>query len=140
MVMQAADLRNLNHLPEAHFLDRSGLWRILLKRQVGAILMVIVKIAPEDSPQMRFPENDDMVQAIATYGDEPFTVRILPRAPGRCHDFIDANRLNPFSKFFSINPVTIPQQIPWFAAAVFQSPDGELAAPADCSPLSCRQA
>jgi hypothetical protein len=69
MVMQAADLRNLNHLPaEAHFLDRSGLWRILLKRQVGAICMIIMEITPEDSPQMRFPENDDMVQAIATYG------------------------------------------------------------------------
>jgi hypothetical protein len=41
--------------------------------------MVIVKIAPQDSPQMRVSENDDMVQAIATYGsDEPFTVRILP--------------------------------------------------------------
>jgi hypothetical protein len=61
MVMQAAELGNLNHLPKAHLLDRSGLWRILLQRQVGAILMVIVKIAPEDSPQMRFPENDDMV-------------------------------------------------------------------------------
>jgi hypothetical protein len=28
MVMQAADLRHLNHLPEAHVLDRSELWRI----------------------------------------------------------------------------------------------------------------
>jgi hypothetical protein len=70
MAMQAADLRNLNHLPEAHFLDRSGLWRTLLKRQAGTILMVIVKIAPEDSPQMRFPENDDMVHANATYGGD----------------------------------------------------------------------
>ena len=67
---------------------------------------------------MRFPENDDVVQAIATYGaDQPFTERILPRAPGRCHDFLDANRLNPFFTFFAINPVTIPQQIPRFAAA-----------------------
>lgn len=49
MVMQAADLGNLNHFSEAHLLDRSELWRILLKRQVRAILMVIVKIAPEDS-------------------------------------------------------------------------------------------
>ena len=32
MVVQATDLGNLNHLPEAYFLDRSGLWRILLKR------------------------------------------------------------------------------------------------------------
>jgi hypothetical protein len=80
MVMQAADLRNLNHLPEAHLLDRSELWRILLKRQVRAILMVIVKIAPEDSPQMRFPENNNLVQAIATYGaDEPFTERIFAK-------------------------------------------------------------
>ena len=77
MVMQAADLRNLNHLPEAHLLDRSELWRILLKRQVGAMLMIIVKITSEDSPQMRFTENNDVVQAIATYGtDEPFTERI----------------------------------------------------------------
>ena len=80
--------------------------------------MIIMEIAPEDSPQMRFPENDNVVAAIATYGtDQSFTVRILPRAPGRCHDFLDANRLNPFFTFFSINPVTIPQQIPRFAAA-----------------------
>jgi hypothetical protein len=32
MVMQAADLRNLNHLPEAHFLDGRRLRGILLKR------------------------------------------------------------------------------------------------------------
>ena len=117
MVMQAADLRNLNHLPEARLLDRPGLWRILLKRQVGAIFLIIKKISPEDSPQMRFSENDDVVQAIPTYGaDQPFTERILPRAPGCCHDFLDANRLNPFFKFFTINPVTIPQQIQRFAS------------------------
>jgi hypothetical protein len=67
MVMQAADLRHLNHLIEAHLLDRSELWRILLKRRVGAIPMIIVKIAAEDSPWMRFPENNDVVQVIAAY-------------------------------------------------------------------------
>jgi hypothetical protein len=46
MVMQAADLRNLNHLPETRILDRPGLWRILLKRQVGAIFMIMRKGAP----------------------------------------------------------------------------------------------
>jgi hypothetical protein len=84
MVMQAPDLRNLNHLPEAHLLDRSELWRILLKRQVRAILMVIVKIAPEDSPQMRFPENDNLVQAIATYGaDDRLAQEMESREKGR---------------------------------------------------------
>lgn len=65
---------------------------------------------------MRFSENDDVVQAIPTYGaDEPFTVRILPRAPRCGDDFLDADRSNPFLKLFSINPVTIPQEIPRFA-------------------------
>ena len=136
MVMQAADLRNLNHLPEARLLDRPGLWRILLKRQVGAIFLIIKKISPEDSPQMRFPENDDVVQAIPTYGaDQPFTESILPRAPGRCHDFLDANRLNPFFKFFTINPVTIPQQIQRFAS-VGKRLNELLAGPA-CGRVAC---
>ena len=79
---------------------------------------------------MRFTENDDVVQAIPTYGaDEPFTERILPRAPRRRHDFLDANRLNPFLKLFTINPVTIPQQVPRFAA-VGEGLDDLLAGPA----------
>ena len=50
IVMQATDLRNRNHLAEAHLLDRSRLWCILLERQVGAIFMIIMEIAPEDFP------------------------------------------------------------------------------------------
>jgi hypothetical protein len=59
--------------------------------------MIIMEIAPENFPQMRFSENDNVVEAIATYGtDQSFTERILPRAPRRRYDFLDANRLNPF--------------------------------------------
>ena len=59
MVMQAADLRNFNRLPEARLLDRPGLWRILLKRQVGAIFLIIKEISPK-APQMRFSESNNV--------------------------------------------------------------------------------
>ena len=57
-----------------------------------------------------------MVEAFPTYGtDQSFAERILPGAPRRCHDFFDAHPLNPLFEFPTINPVTIPQQIPGFA-------------------------
>ena len=62
---------------------------------------------------MRFSENDDVVQAIPTYGtDEPFTKGILPRASRRRFDFLDANRLNPLLKLFAVYPVTIAKKVP----------------------------
>jgi len=79
---------------------------------------------------MRLTKNDDVVQAIPTYGaNESFTDRILRRA-SRCRfDFLDANRLNPLLKLFTVNPVTIAQQIPRFAA-VGEGLDHLLAGPA----------
>jgi hypothetical protein len=57
-----------------------------------------------------------MIQAVLTYrSDQAFAERILPRAPRRRPDFLDASCTNPFSKLASINAVTIPQQILRFA-------------------------
>ena len=79
---------------------------------------------------MRFSENDDVVQAIPTYGaDEPFTERILPRAPRCRFNFLDANRPNPFLKLIAVNPVSIPQKISRFAA-IGEGLDDLLAGPA----------
>ncbi len=92
--------------------------------------MIIVEIAPEDFPQMRFSENDNVVEAIATYEtDQSFTERILPRTPRCRFDFVDANRLNPLLKVFTVNPVTIAQKIPR-VAAVGEGLDNLLAGPA----------
>ena len=85
---------------------------------------------------MRFTKNDNVLEAIPTYGtDEPFTERILPRALRRRQNFLDAHRLNPLFKFFSVNPVTIPQQIPRFAP-VREGLDNLLAGPA-CGGMFC---
>jgi hypothetical protein len=67
MVMKATDLGKLHHLPEALTLRRPGLRRILLKRKVRAIFMIIVKISTEDLPQMRLPQNNDVIEAIPAY-------------------------------------------------------------------------
>ncbi len=115
MGMQSADLRNLYPFAKFCILNRPSFRRILIERQVGAIFMRIIKISCQDFSRMRFSENNYVIQAIATYGaDEAFAERIVPRAPGRCHDFLDANRLNPISKFLSINIISIAQQILWF--------------------------
>jgi len=65
---------------------------------------------------MRLSKNDYVIETIPPYGaDQSFTERILPRAMRRRQDFLDADQLNPFFKFFTVNPVTVPQQISWFA-------------------------
>jgi hypothetical protein len=50
MVLKAANLGKLDHLPAALLMYRPSLRDILFQRKMRAIFVIIVKISPEDSP------------------------------------------------------------------------------------------
>jgi len=70
MVMQTADLRNLYHFAKFCILNRPSFWRILIEREVSTIFMIIIKISCQDFSQMRFPENNYVIQAVPPYGSD----------------------------------------------------------------------
>ncbi len=61
-------------------LDRPMLRSILLQRHVRARLVVVHRIAGQNSPQVRFAKNQHLVEALAAQGaDQTFRNPILPR-------------------------------------------------------------
>ena len=73
-------------------------------------MVVIVKIATENSLEMVFVENNDMIQTLsANAADDALDVGILPRA-SRCHGTLfDAQTANAFSKVMAIDGIAITQ-------------------------------
>jgi hypothetical protein len=57
-----------------------------------AKLVIIPKVASQDTPQMLFPQHDDLIETFATdTPNEALHVRILPRTPRDNHDLVDAH-------------------------------------------------
>ena len=55
-------------------------WGVFGERSVGSQFVVIVGIRRQDSAQVCFAEDDDMIQALSPdRADQPFDVSILPR-------------------------------------------------------------
>ena len=53
--------------------------RILIQRSVGSGTVVILGIGPQDPAQMRFAENDQMIDALAAdRPDQPLSISVLP--------------------------------------------------------------
>jgi hypothetical protein len=54
-------------------------------------MMVIFKIALQDFAEMTFPEDDHMVQTVASdRSDQPFHEGLLPRTGRSAQDFLNA--------------------------------------------------
>src|SRR5919106_6889818 len=60
-VVQAADFGNLHDLPCDGELDRPGVRRVLVQREVGTGLVVVGEVSGQDAAEMPLAENDDMV-------------------------------------------------------------------------------
>jgi hypothetical protein len=58
---------------------------------------------------MAFAEHDDVVEAVAAdAADEPFNVWILPRAPRRAENLMDAHALDATPEWDSEDRIAIP--------------------------------
>ena len=78
-MMQAADLRNRNHLTTVPWLNIACNWRVSIQREARPCVMIILEVVARNSTKMSLVEHDDMIEALATDGtDQPLNERILP--------------------------------------------------------------
>ena len=77
------------------WLDGAGIRRHLLQCRVCPRSVIVAQVAPDNSPQVRFAEYDDVIEALPAKGsDYSLRVRILPGAVRRNDDFLDVERLH----------------------------------------------
>ena len=94
-VMETADLRNFDHPPFLRRLCRARLGCILFQGQMRSPTMVVAQVRSDNSPEMRFPENDDMIEAFPAYrSDYALHIRTLPRTVRRNDHFLNAESLH----------------------------------------------
>jgi hypothetical protein len=78
-MMQATDFGNLHDPARVRELDGSEVWRIFVEREMRASPVIVRKVAGQDAAQMRFAEDQNVIQALASdRADEPLRERVLP--------------------------------------------------------------
>jgi hypothetical protein len=88
--MQAADFGNLHDLPCHGELDRPGVGRVLVQREVGTRLMVVGEVSGQDAAEVSLAEDEHVIQALASdRADEPLREGILPGALRRREHLLD---------------------------------------------------
>ena len=80
-MVQAADFRECDHLAFGGSLHASWRGRVFLERQMCPRPVIIGDISGEQSPHVRWAENNHVIQTLAANGsNESLRIRILPRA------------------------------------------------------------
>src|SRR5438093_6377170 len=75
--------------------------------------VIVVDVLRQDLAKMPLADHDDVVKAFPTNrANHPLGVRVLPGRAGRNYRFSDAQCLGLTRKSFSINLVSIPNQVP----------------------------
>jgi hypothetical protein len=111
-VLQATDFWNLHDPASCGHLDRPGIGCVLVEREVGARLMVIDKVTSQDSTQMSFPQDEDMVETVAPdRTDQALGERTLPGAVWRRENFLDLQALHAMAELLAIDLVTVAQEV-----------------------------
>src|SRR5262245_42901493 len=87
-VVQAADFRKLHDPARLGARDGSKVGCVLVEREMGARLMVIGEVPGQDSTQVSFAEDKNVVEALpADRTDQPLGEGILPGAVWGREDF-----------------------------------------------------
>ena len=86
--MQAADLRDRDHLSDLARDYGSWVRAILIERKMGTRSMVILKVGRQDPAQMAFVDDHNVIQMLsADRAYDPLDIGVLPRR-SRCGDDI----------------------------------------------------
>src|SRR5438445_11386321 len=89
-VMQATDFWNRVDRAESRCLDWPFVGRILGEREMRASLVIVAEVTGQDAAQVSFPEDENMIQALAPdRADEALCEGILPRAVRGRENFTD---------------------------------------------------
>ena len=82
MMVEPADLGDLDHITEVAGLDRPRDRRIHFQREVRSPTVIVAKVIADEPSQVMLAEYDDVIEKLASNrSDEPFDIRVLPRAP-----------------------------------------------------------
>ena len=111
-MVQAADFWNLQDRDRLEAGDRPNIGCVLVEREMGARLMVIGEVPRQDSTQVPFVEDQDMVEALAAdRTDQALDEWILPRAVWRREDFLDLHSRHAVAELLAIDLVTVAQEM-----------------------------
>src|SRR5512134_281117 len=112
--MEPTDFWDGNHLSPVRTMDWTRLGTIHRQGQMRPPVMVIGKIACEDTREMPLMEDDHMVQTFpADTPNQALDIWVLPRTPGRNHDLFDLHVLDALLKGRAVDAVAVAEQIPW---------------------------
>ena len=103
-VVQAADFGNLHDLAGGGELDRPEVGCVLVEREMGARLVVIIEVTGQDSTQVSFAEDKDVIETLAAdRTDQALGERILPGAVWRRENFLDLHPLHAVAELLAID-------------------------------------
>ena len=112
MVMQAANIRELDDCAAIVRLHWSRVGTIHVQRQVCTPTMVVVEVPGENVPQVAFVQDNDVIEAVSPDAtNQAFDVRILPWAARGGEDLFDAHALDASPKMLAIDRIAIPEQV-----------------------------
>lgn len=113
-MMEAPDLWHLLDRTVRRWLDGTRLGRVHVQGLMRAKLVIIPKVAGQDTPQMLFPRHNDLIETCAAdTPNEALHVRILPRTPRGDHDLVDAHVMHPLPNDRAVNAITVPEEVAW---------------------------
>lgn len=111
-VMQPANLWKRDNVPRIRRLHRPTIGSVLVQRKMRAGAVVIVEIRSQNSPQVGFVQNDDVIEDLAPdRADHALDVWGLPGRSRRGQDFRDRHGRQAFPNDMAIGAIAIPDEI-----------------------------
>jgi hypothetical protein len=91
-VVETADFRHHDDGPDRCLSGQSSVRSVLFKPEVRPAAVIVVKVRPEDAPQMGLVRDDDVIETLPSdRADHALDVRILPGTRRRGQDLRDAH-------------------------------------------------
>jgi hypothetical protein len=111
-VVQTADLRNGDDPAALRPLDFPRNRRVVLQGLVTACPMIIIEEGRENSLEMAFVQNDDVIKAFAANGaDQTLYERVLP-GRARCDQhFLDPHVLHGAAEVVPVDAIPVAEQV-----------------------------
>ncbi len=111
-MMQPADLRNGDHLTLGWWLYLPWEGSVPIQGEVRAGVVVVGNVVLEDALKMRFSENDQVIDALASNRpDDSLSVRVLPGGSRSGDDLSYAHSLNSCMEVGSIDRIAVAEEI-----------------------------
>lgn len=103
-MLQAADVAALHDVPPRWRLDRPGIGRVRVEREMGARPMVVAEVTDQDAVEVSLAEHEHVIQTVASdRADEPLHQRVLPRALRRRENLLDPQAFHAVPELLAID-------------------------------------